>query len=109
MTDSTASAVIVRTWRGVIRSVDRDTYSDYLDDTGMDEYQRTPGNLGAWVLYRDLGDGRTEVVTVSRWSSRAAIAGFAGDDIEQAVFYPEDDRFLLERDSTVRHYEQLAR
>jgi hypothetical protein len=29
------------------------------------------------------------------------IEGFAG----QAVFYPEDDRYLIERDLTVRHYE----
>jgi hypothetical protein len=37
--------------------------------------------------------------------SRAAIEGFAGQDIERAVFYPDDDRFLIERDLAVRHYE----
>ena len=36
---------------------------------------------------------------------RAAIEGFAGPDIDQAVFYPDDDQFLIERDLTVRHYE----
>jgi hypothetical protein len=45
---------------------------------------------------RDLGDGRTEVLTVSWWVSRAAIIGFAGSDIEAAVFYPEDDEYLVE-------------
>jgi heme-degrading monooxygenase HmoA len=54
---------------------------------------------------RDLGDGRTEVVTVSWWESRAAIEGFAGSDIDVAVFYPEDDRYLVDRETTVRHYE----
>jgi heme-degrading monooxygenase HmoA len=43
--------------------------------------------------------------SVSFWESREAIAGFAGQDIEKAVFYPEDDRFLVERDLSVRHYE----
>ena len=65
-----------------------------------------PGNLDAWLLTRDLGGGRTEVTTVSRWESLDAIAGFAGADLEQAVFYPEDDRYLVERDTRVRHYAQ---
>jgi hypothetical protein len=37
-----------------------------------------------------------------------AIEAFAGQDIDQAVFYPEDDRYLIERDLTVRHYEVAA-
>jgi hypothetical protein len=27
------------------------------------------------------------------------------EDIEKAVFYPEDDRYLVEREHTVKHYE----
>ena len=49
---------------------------------------------------RDLGDGRTEVLTVSWWESRAAIIGFAGSDIEAAVFYPEDDEYLVGGETT---------
>lgn len=56
-------------------------------------------------MYRDLGDGRTEVVTVSRWRSIDDIAAFAGDDISLAVFYPEDDRFLIDRELTVKHFD----
>jgi hypothetical protein len=33
-----------------------------------------------------------------------AITGFAGDEPDKAVFYPEDDRFLIQRDLTVSHY-----
>jgi hypothetical protein len=57
----------------------------------------------------DLGDGRTEVMTVSWWSSRADIEGFAGKDIEVAVFYPEDDCYLIDRETTVRHFEVARR
>jgi hypothetical protein len=57
---------------------------------------------------RDLGDGRTEVITLSFWKSREVIHGFAGDDIEQAVFYPEDDRYLVDRDTTVTHHEVVS-
>jgi len=39
------------------------------------------------------------------WESMEAIQAFAGDRPEVAVFYPEDDRYLVERDETVSHYE----
>ncbi|WP_324276862.1 hypothetical protein [Blastococcus brunescens] len=57
------------------------------------------------MLTRDLDDGRTEILTLSFWKSREVIAGFAGDDISRAVFYPEDDRYLVDREATVTHFE----
>lgn len=57
---------------------------------------------------RDRGDGLTEITTVSRWESMEAAIRFAGDDPERAVFYPEDDLYLVERDERVRHYVQEA-
>jgi hypothetical protein len=54
---------------------------------------------------RDLGDGRAEVMTVSWWSARADIEAFAGRNIDVAVFYPEDDDYLVDRETTVTHYE----
>jgi hypothetical protein len=72
--------------------------------TGIAGYQRTPGNRGAWALWRVDGD-RAEIVTVSLRESRSAIEAFAGQDIGQAVFYPDDDQYLIERDLTVRHYD----
>lgn len=70
----------------------------------MAAYRRTPGNVDAQLWTRDLGDGRTEIVTVSRWESAAAIRAFAGADIGRAVFYPADDEYLVDREETVSHY-----
>jgi heme-degrading monooxygenase HmoA len=92
-------------WRGWVRTEDREAYADYIEQTGMAEYRQTPGNLGAHMLLRDVEDGRTEIITLSFWTSREVIAGFAGADISRAVFYPEDDRYLVEREHTVTHYE----
>jgi heme-degrading monooxygenase HmoA len=97
-------AVIARIWRGATRPEDAGEYAEYVRATGLKGYQSTPGNLGAWVLWRVVGD-RAEVVTFSLWESREAIRGFAGDDISRAVFYPEDDRWLIDRELTVEHYE----
>jgi heme-degrading monooxygenase HmoA len=96
--------MIARIWRGAVRRDDAEAYADYIDETGLAEYAATEGNRGAWMLRRDVGD-RTEFVTLSFWESREAIRAFAGDDIDAAVFYPQDDRFLVEREEAVRHYE----
>ena len=48
------------------------------------------------------------LITLSMWDSKDAIRAFAGDDIEAAVYYPEDDRYLIERGSRVRHYTVTA-
>ena len=99
--------MIARMWRGVVRREDADEYTAYINETGIAEYTQTPGNRGAWMLRRDEGD-RTEFVTYSLWDSLDAIRGFAGDDIEAAVYYPEDERFLVEQEDRVRHYEIVA-
>lgn len=99
--------MIARIWRGAVRAQDADVYAAYVEQTGLEGYRRTPGNRGAWLLRRTEGD-RTEIVTLSFWDSQKAIEGFAGEDIGKAVFYPEDDRFLVERDLRVTHYEVPA-
>jgi len=32
-----------------------------------------------------------------------SIIAFAGDDFDAAVFYPKDDHFLIDRETTVNH------
>ena len=99
--------MIARFWRGATRPEDADAYVEYLRETGLKEYRQTPGNKAAYVLRR-IGDGRAEFVTLSFWDSADDIRGFAGDDIEHAVFYPQDDRFLIERELTVDHFDVVA-
>ena len=96
--------ITARIWRGAVRQQDGDAYARYMEKTGLTEYRKTPGNLSATMLRRDLED-RTEFVMYTTWESMDAVKAFAGDDPERAVFYPEDDRFLIERDLTVAHYE----
>jgi heme-degrading monooxygenase HmoA len=96
--------MIARIWRGVVRRGDADEYAKYIADTGFAAYGTTPGNRGAWMLRRDEGD-RTEFITFSLWDSYDAIKAFAGDDHEAAVLYPEDERYLIESEPRVKHYE----
>jgi heme-degrading monooxygenase HmoA len=98
--------MIARIWSGSTRTADADTYLEYLRETGLSEYGATPGNRGVLTLRRLDGD-RAKFVLISLWESMDAIRRFAGDDVEQAVFYPEDDKFLVEKDDRVTHYEAL--
>ncbi|MDI6101860.1 hypothetical protein QLQ12_24875 [Actinoplanes sp. NEAU-A12] len=96
--------MIARMWRGWVATDRAAEYVAYIERTGLAGYRGTPGNRGAQMWTRDLGDGRTEVTTVSWWESLEVIRGFAGDDIGRAVFYPEDDDFLIDRETTVSHH-----
>jgi heme-degrading monooxygenase HmoA len=99
--------VIARIWRGAVRPADADEYAGYIGETGLAEYAQTPGNRGAWMLRRDVGE-LTEFLTFTLWESLEAVKAFAGDDYERAVYYPEDDRFLVERDAVCAHYEVVG-
>jgi heme-degrading monooxygenase HmoA len=96
--------MIARMWKGAVKRADGDAYEQYVNDTGIAAYAATAGNRGAWMLRRDRGE-LTEFLTFSLWDSLDAVKAFAGEDYETAVFYPEDDRFLVERDLKSEHYE----
>lgn len=46
-----------------------------------------------------------EILVFSLWESLEAIRAFAGEPEEEAIYYPDDFRFLLEVQPCVEHYE----
>jgi heme-degrading monooxygenase HmoA len=46
-----------------------------------------------------------EFVTLSLWDSMDAIRAFAGEDVDAAVLYPEDERYLIGGESRTAHYD----
>src|SRR4051794_12951487 len=100
--------MVARIWRGVTAASDGEAYAEYLRQTGVAETGGTAGNRGVLVLRRVVGD-RAEFLFVSLWESLDAVAAFAGADVEQAVYYPEDDRFLDSLHPGVEHYEVVDR
>ena len=99
---------VARIWRGATAASRGDEYAEYIECTGVREYAETEGNRGVYMLRRER-EGRCEFLIISLWDSMDAVRRFAGDDPERAVFYPEDDDFLVERELTVEHYEVVAR
>lgn len=96
--------MIARIWRGNTRAEKADEYAAYVEDTGLKGYRETPGHRGALLLRRIEGD-TAEFLVLSFWEDFEAIRRFAGPDVEKAVYYPEDDRFLLGKEPRVTHYD----
>lgn len=99
--------MIARIWRGWTRTNDAAAYIEYLHQTGMKDYRRTPGNTAAYILHRTSGD-RTEFITLTFWNSIDAVKAFAGEQYENAVFYDEDDHYLVDRETVTTHYQVIA-
>lgn len=96
--------MIARVWRGATLAEDADAYAAYLEETGMRNARAIPGARGTLVLRRAHG-GHAEFETILLFESMEHVRGFAGDDVDAAVFFPEDDRYLVERDLEVEHYD----
>ena len=99
--------MIARIWHGITAAAKADAYLDYLNQTGVPDYQVTAGNQGVYVLRRIEGDV-AHFTLISLWDSLEAIKGFAGPEPEKAHYYPDDKEFLLEFEPTVSHHEVLV-
>jgi len=88
--------VIARVWRGATRATDAEAYAAYVG--------RCLEGERAVVLQRVDGE-RAEIETIIFFDSLDDVRAFAGDDVERARFYPDDDRYLVDREPTVRHFD----
>jgi heme-degrading monooxygenase HmoA len=99
--------MIVRMWHGRVPSGKAQPYRQFLNTRAIPDYRSVPGNISVHILERPEGDV-THFVTMTFWESMASIRGFAGDDVEAAKYYPEDQDFLLEFEPNVAHYEVVG-
>ncbi len=99
--------MIARIWKGRTLASKADRYMEYMTDTGVKDLLATEGNQGVYVLRRIDGD-QAEFIFISLWESFDAIRRFAGEEIDRAVYYPEDKDNLLALDPKVTHYEVLV-
>ena len=100
--------MIIRMWHGRVNHDKAESYRRFLVERAIPDYQSVQGNLGVKILQRREEDS-THFITMTSWESLEAIKAFAGEDVEKAKYYPEDDGFLLEFEPTVVHYEVVGR
>lgn len=99
--------MIVRMWHGRVPTHKAQAYRQFLNQRAIPDYQAVAGNISVHILERAEGDV-THFITLTFWESMDVIKGFAGDDVEVAKYYPEDQDFLLEFEPTVVHYEVVG-
>ena len=99
--------MIARIWSGRTPVEKADAYVGVLERTGLSACRATEGNLGVWILRR-IHDDAAEFTYLSLWDSMEAIRRFAGPDPGKAVYYPEDEAYLLEKDPEVAHFEVVS-
>jgi heme-degrading monooxygenase HmoA len=99
--------MIARVWHGVTPEDKAEEFLEYVKRTGLPGLGSTPGNLGVMV-FRQSEHGKVHFLLTSFWESRDAIARFACPDIKQARYYPEDEKYLIELEPTVTHYEVVV-
>ncbi len=78
--------VILRKWCGKVATERAAEYARYMTETGGEDLQMLPGNLGYQITTRDLGDGATEITALSWCTDTNAIKEFVGDEPERAHY-----------------------
>jgi heme-degrading monooxygenase HmoA len=99
--------MITRIWHGTTLPEHADEYLKYVQETGIVDYRKTPGNLSAKILRRIEGN-TCHFWTVTEWDNLESIKKFAGNDYEKARYYDEDKKYLLEFEEGVIHCETFA-
>ena len=95
--------MIARRWHGRVPAAKAEAYLELMREVALRDYRGTPGNLQALCLHRREGE-IVHVEMLSLWRDAAAVAAFAGEEIERARYYDFDPDFLIEMEPDVLHF-----
>jgi hypothetical protein len=98
--------MITRIWQGRVIPDKAGDYLTLMQKHGLPDYRSTPGNLGAWCLYRPEGHDLV-VKMLTFWTDVDAIARFTGSDINRIHYYDFDYDYLAEMPPKVEHFTVL--
>ena len=95
--------MIVRTWAGRTALKDGDAYERFMIERAAPDYRSIDGLKKLYFTRRDEG-GVAHFLLVTIWESMEAVRACAGADPAKAKYYPEDDKYLLEKDAHSRNH-----
>lgn len=99
--------MIARMWHGRVLTSMAEAYREFLNARAIPDYRSVEGNLSVHILERTDGDV-THFITLTFWKDLESIKAFAGEEVETAKYYLEDQDYLLEFEPTVVHYEVVG-
>ncbi len=86
-------SMIGKIWRGETLPGRAEAYPDGSKHPGDADFAGTTGNRGGFIMRRVTSD-KAEFLLLTLWDEFDSIASFAGDEVERARYYPEDDEVL---------------
>ena len=99
--------MIARIWHGITKIGDLEAYTEFLKSKAIPDYMKTDGFVKLTFLRNTIGNvGQFKLITF--WKNIEVIKNFAGEDFEKAKYYIEDEKFLLNFEEKVSHYEVFA-
>ena len=99
--------MVARVRHGRVFTSKAERYRALLNARAVPDYRSVEGNVSVHILERREG-AVTHFVTLTFGKSPSAIQGFAGDQVDVAKYYAEDQGFLLEYEPHVVHYEVVG-
>ncbi|HBE67910.1 MAG TPA: antibiotic biosynthesis monooxygenase [Planctomycetaceae bacterium] len=99
--------MIARIWCGKTKAEHYETYTQFMRERALPDYSGVDGFVRLDFLRRLDGEyGIFQLITY--WRDEDAIRSFAGDDIQIAKYYTEDQLYLLEFEEHVTHFDVFA-
>ena len=99
--------MIARIWQGITKIEHVAAYTEFMKVRAIPDYEKTDGFIKLTFLKRtDAEFAYFKLITF--WSDLEVIENFAGADLEQAKYYPEDKKYLIDFPEKVTHYEVFA-
>ncbi len=99
--------MIARIWHGRTKVEDFDEYTEFMKVKAIPDYKKTDGFVKLTFL-RNVDNDIGHFTLITFWENIDVIKNFAGEDFEKAKYYAEDEKFLLEFEDKVIHYEVFA-
>ena len=99
--------MIARIWHGTTNVGDYKEYTDFLKSVAIPDYEKTEG-FEKLIFLRNIKDNIGHFTLIIFWENIEVIKNFAGEELEKAKYYPEDDNYLLKFEEKVTHYEVFA-
>ena len=94
---------VIRLWHGRVPIEKADEYERFLIERAAPDYGSVEGLQKMYFTRKDEGNV-AHFLLITVWDSLESIKRFAGDELELAKYYPEDDDFLLEKEKYASIY-----
>ena len=99
--------MVGRVWEGQTKVEDSETYARIIEERDIPNYRQTEGFVKLTFLKRTENQfAFFKLITF--WKDLEVIKNFTGPNLEQAVSYKEDEKYLVDFPGSIIHYEVFA-